>query len=68
MTRNFSHRLDALTGDECRYVLKSLVLYLEALERLYSESLTLPESTKVTSSLTLQEIDYLMGIYHVRSK
>lgn len=63
MARNLKNRIKASDGQEARHVLVSLVVYLEALERLYGLSTTLPESTKLTATLTLDEIDYLLGVY-----
>lgn len=63
MARNRRTRIANITPDQAKGVLEALVVYLEALEDLLQKSTTLPESTKVTASTTLAEIDYLVGVY-----
>lgn len=63
MARNMEKRVRNLDQFQATSVLFGLIIYLEALERLYAKSDTLPESTKLTATLTLEEIDYLLGVY-----
>lgn len=63
MGRNLRNRINKLDEDKAIWVLISLITYLEALERLFENSETLPQSTKVTATTTLEEIDYLLGVF-----
>lgn len=63
MARNLRKRTQQLDVHEARGLIISLITYLEALDRLYAKSTTLPASTKITASITLDELDYLLGVY-----
>lgn len=63
MARNMRTRAKNIDGEQAKGVLLALVIYLESLEALFQKSTTLPESTKITATTTLEEIDYLLGVY-----
>lgn len=63
MARNLRKRTQQLNHDEARGVIIALITYLEALDRLLAKSTTLPESTKIMAGTTLDELDYLLGVY-----
>lgn len=63
MARNLKSRLRKQHPVASKETLAAFILYLEALETLYGKSDTLPESTKHSVTLILEELDYLLWLY-----
>lgn len=63
MARNLQSRLRKQHPVASKETLAAFILFLESLERLYVKSDTLPESTKQSVTLILEELDYLLWLY-----